>query len=180
MKVTACRLPEILILEPRVFEDSRGCFFEAYNREQLKVAGIDQDFVQDNQSVSRRNVLRGLHYQIRQPQGKLVRVLRGEIFDVAVDCRKSSSTFGDWVSATLSAENKKMIWIPAGFAHGFLALSETVEVLYKTTDFYAPEFERTLLWNDPQIAILWPSGIEPVLSVKDRAGKPIASAELFD
>jgi dTDP-4-dehydrorhamnose 3,5-epimerase len=178
MIVTQTDLPGVLLLEPKVFTDARGAFFEAYNRKQLLGAGIDQEFVQDNQSTSKRNVLRGLHYQIQRPQGKLVRVLRGEIFDVAVDCRRSSPTFGKSAHVRLS-ENHKMIWIPAGFAHGFLVLSESAEVLYKTTDFYAPEFERTLLWNDPRLSIPWPFG-EPVLSDKDRRGQLLNEAETFD
>ena len=179
MTVTQTALPEVLLLEPKVFTDGRGVFFEAYNRKHLAAVGIAQEFVQDNQSTSKRNVLRGLHYQIRQPQGKLVRVLRGEIFDVAVDCRRSSPQFGKSVQVNLSAENHKMIWIPAGFAHGFLVLSESTEVLYKTTDFYAPEFERTLLWNDPLLSIPWPS-VEPQLSDKDRGGQLLSEAELFE
>lgn len=180
MKVTATALPEVLIIEPRVFEDSRGCFFEAYNRQQWSAAGIGEDFVQDNQSVSRRGVVRGLHYQIQKPQGKLVRVLRGQVFDVAVDCRKSSPRFGRSVHEMLSAENRKMIWIPGGFAHGFMALSDVTEVLYKTTDFYAPEFERTLLWNDPHLAIPWPTDVQSILSDKDQRGSPWHQAELFE
>lgn len=179
MKTTPTAFSEVLILEPRIFEDSRGFFFEAYNRKQWGNAGIDCEFVQDNQSLSKKDVLRGLHYQIRQPQGKLVRVVRGEVFDVAVDIRKSSPNFGKSVHVTLSDQNRKMLWIPAGFAHGFLVLSETAEVLYKTTDFYAPEFERTLLWNDPQLAIPWPITAEPVVSDKDRRGLPLDRAELF-
>ena len=178
MKVIQTDLPEVLLLEPRVFPDERGLFFEAYNRKQLGGIGIEQEFVQDNQSVSKKNVLRGLHYQIRQPQGKLVRVLSGEIFDVAVDCRRSSPHFGKTVQVKLSAENRKMIWIPRGFAHGFLVLSESAEVLYKTTDFYAPEFERTLLWNDPALGISWPVD-GPLLSEKDRKGQILAVAETF-
>ena len=180
MKITPTALPEVLILEPRIFEDSRGFFFEAFNRRTWASAGIDSEFVQDNQSSSKKNVLRGLHYQIRQPQGKLVRAIRGEIFDVAVDIRKSSPTFGKSVHVTLSADNRKMLWIPAGFAHGFLVLSGSAEVLYKTTDFYAPEHERTLVWNDPRLAISWPSTAEPVLSDKDRRGLTLDRAELFD
>ncbi len=180
MKITPTVLPEVLILEPRVFEDSRGFFFEAFNRRTWASAGIDSEFVQDNQSSSKKHVLRGLHYQIRQPQGKLVRVIRGEIFDVAVDIRRSSSTFGKSVHVTLSAANRKIVWIPAGFAHGFLVLSDCAEVLYKTTDFYAPEHERTLLWNDPKLAISWPSTAQPVLSDKDRSGLPLDRAELFE
>src|SRR5690242_1942044 len=179
MKVTPTALPEVLILEPRVFEDSRGFFYEAYNRRQWANAGINLDFVQDNQSLSKKQVLRGLHYQIRQPQGKLVRALRGEIFDVAVDIRKSSPTFGKSVNVILSAENRRMLWIPSGFAHGFLVLSECAEVLYKTTDFYAPEHERTLLWNDAKLAIPWPGVAAPILSDKDQRGLPLDRADLF-
>jgi dTDP-4-dehydrorhamnose 3,5-epimerase len=178
MKVKPTAIPDVLVLEPRVYEDARGAFFEAYNRKRLSGVGIGQEFVQDNQSISKRNVLRGLHYQIRQPQGKLIRVLRGQIFDVAVDCRKSSQYFGQSVHVNLSADNRNMLWIPAGFAHGFLVLSESAEVLYKTTDFYAPEFERTLLWNDPGLSIPWPS-VDPLLSNKDREGLPLALAETF-
>lgn len=180
MKVTSSAIPEVLIIEPRVFEDSRGFFFEAYNRKQMATAGVAYDFVQDNQSFSKRHVLRGLHYQIGKPQGKLVRVVSGEIFDVAVDCRRSSPTFRKFVAEILSSHNRKALWIPEGFAHGFLVLSETAEVLYKTTEFYAPECERTIVWDDPELAISWPRGIEPVLSEKDRAGKALSTAELFD
>lgn len=179
MTVTPTPIADVLVLQPKVFVDARGAFFEAYNRRRLAETGIGQDFVQDNQSISKKNVLRGLHYQIRQPQGKLIRVLSGEIFDVAVDCRKSSQSFGQSVHIILSAANRKMLWIPAGFAHGFLVLSDTAEVLYKTTDFYAPEFERTLLWNDPQLSIPWPSA-DPLLSDKDRQGRVLAEAETFD
>jgi dTDP-4-dehydrorhamnose 3,5-epimerase len=178
MTVTPTPIPDVLILQPKVFEDARGAFFEAYNRRRLAEAGIVHDFVQDNQSISKKNVLRGLHYQIRQPQGKLIRVVRGEIFDVAVDCRRSSKSFGKSVHVTLSADNHETLWIPAGFAHGFLVLSEIAEVLYKTTDFYAPEFERTLLWNDPKLSIPWPSS-DPLLSEKDRKGHLLADAETF-
>ena len=180
MKVTPTAIPEVLILEPRVFEDSRGFFFEAFNRRTWASAGVDAEFVQDNQSFSKKHVLRGLHYQIRQPQGKLVRAIRGEIFDIAVDLRKSSPSFGKSIHVTLSADNREMLWIPAGFAHGFLVLSEYAEVLYKATDFYAPEHERTVLWNDPQLAIPWPSTAEPILSDKDLRGLPLHRAELFD
>ena len=179
MTGTPTPIADVLVLQPKVFEDARGAFFEAYNRRRLAETGIGQDFVQDNQSISKKNVLRGLHYQIRQPQGKLIRVLTGEIFDVAVDCRKSSQSFGQSVHIILSAANRKMLWIPAGFAHGFLVLSDTAEVLYKTTDFYAPEFERTLLWNDPQLSIPWPSA-DPLLSDKDRQGRVLTEAETFD
>lgn len=180
MKITPTAIPEVLILEPRIFEDSRGFFFEAFNRRTWASAGIGSEFVQDNQSFSKKHVVRGLHYQIRQPQGKLVRAVRGEIFDVAVDIRKSSPNFGKSVHATLSADNRKMLWIPSGFAHGFLVLSDSAEVLYKTTDFYAPEHERTLLWSDPQLAIAWPSMAHPILSDKDLRGLPLDRAELFD
>jgi dTDP-4-dehydrorhamnose 3,5-epimerase len=179
MKITPTSIPEVLIVEPRVFEDARGAFFEAYNRNEMGKAGIDAEFVQDNQSLSRKNVLRGLHYQIRQPQGKLIRVLSGEIFDVAVDCRRSSKTFGAVLHVNLSEANRRMLWIPAGFAHGFLVVSETAQVLYKATDFYAPQFERTLLWNDARLAIPWPCD-QPVLSEKDRLGAPLSEAELFE
>lgn len=178
MTVTETLLPDVLVIEPRVFEDSRGAFFEAYNQQEFSDAGISCVFVQDNQSVSRRNVLRGLHYQIQQPQGKLIRVLRGQIFDVAVDCRKSSKSFGRFVSVILSSESRKMLWIPEGFAHGFLVLSETAEVFYKTTSFYSPQNERTLIWNDPDIAIPWPCK-QPILSDKDLRGQLLANGEMF-
>jgi dTDP-4-dehydrorhamnose 3,5-epimerase len=181
MKVTPTRIPEVLILEPRVFEDPRGFFFESYNRRELKEAtGLDPQFVQDNQSFSVRNVLRGLHYQVRQPQGKLVTVLAGEIFDVAVDLRRSSPTFGEWVSATLSGGTHRAIWIPPGFGHGFLVLSEHALVQYKTTDYYAPEHERTLIWNEADLAIAWPLEGEPIVSDKDRRGAHFGAADLFD
>jgi len=181
MKIAPSRLPEVLVIEPRVFGDERGFFFESYNeREFGKVAGRLPHFVQDNHSKSAKNVLRGLHYQIRQPQGKLVRVISGEVFDIAVDIRKSSPTFGKWVGEVLSAENKRMLWVPEGFAHGFLVLSETAEFLYKTTDYWAPEHERSILWNDPDLAIDWPlAGQAPLLSAKDRQGKPFREAEVF-
>jgi dTDP-4-dehydrorhamnose 3,5-epimerase len=179
MKVTATEHPDVLILEPKVFADARGAFFEAYNRSSFGKFGLGDCFVQDNQSVSKKNVLRGLHYQIRQPQGKLVRALRGEIFDVAIDCRRSSKRFRQPVCVTLSSHNRKMLWIPAGFAHGFLVLSDDAEVLYKTTDFYAPEHERTLLWNDPALSIPWPVA-KPILSEKDQQGLRFDKAELFE
>jgi dTDP-4-dehydrorhamnose 3,5-epimerase len=180
MKVTATRIPEVLILEPRVFEDPRGFFFESYNRRVFKEAtGLDPQFVQDNQSFSMRNVLRGLHYQVRQAQGKLITVLAGEIFDVAVDLRRSSPTFGKWVSATLSGGTHRSIWIPPGFGHGFLVLSEHALVQYKATDYYAPEHERTLMWNDADLAIAWPLEGEPIVSDKDRRGARFGAAELF-
>jgi dTDP-4-dehydrorhamnose 3,5-epimerase len=180
MNVIATPIPDVLIIEPKVFGDARGFFFESYNRRTFREAtGSDVDFVQDNHSRSARGVLRGLHYQIRQPQGKLVRVVAGEVFDVAVDLRRASPTFGKWVGATLSAENKRMMWVPAGFAHGFLVTSEHAEFLYKTTDYYAPEHERCIAWNDPDLAIAWPLDGEAALSAKDRAGTPFRDAETF-
>jgi dTDP-4-dehydrorhamnose 3,5-epimerase len=170
MKNIRTEIPEVLILEPRVFADSRGFFFEAYNEKTYAPLGIREQFVQDNQSCSKRGVLRGLHFQAQQAQGKLVRVIAGEIFDVAVDLRKASATFGKWVGARLSSTNHQAIWIPKGFAHGFYTLSENAEVLYKVTDFYAPQHERTLRWNDPELAIDWPLEGEPIVSDKDRAG----------
>ena len=158
MKAIPTAIAEVLVIEPAVFGDARGAFFESWNRRAFsKLAGRDVDFVQDNHSVSARGVLRGLHYQLRQPQGKLVRVVAGEVFDVVVDLRRSSPTFGRWVGETLSAQNRRMMWVPEGFAHGFLVLSDLAEFLYKTTDYYAPEHERTLLWNDPAIGVTWPS-----------------------
>lgn len=180
MNVVKTALPEVLLLEPKVFGDDRGFFFESYNQKTLKeVAGIDAEFVQDNHSRSARNVLRGLHYQIKQPQGKLVRVIAGEVFDVAVDVRRNSPTFGKSVGFNLSAENKRMAWIPPGFAHGFLVLSEYAEFLYKTTDYWAPEHERCIAWNDPALAIDWPLNGEPVLSAKDKTGRLLKEAEVF-
>lgn len=181
MQVTPLAIPDVLLLEPRVFGDARGFFFESFNaRTFAQLTGLRREFVQDNHSRSSRHVLRGLHYQIRQPQGKLVRVAQGEIFDVAVDLRKSSPSFGQWVGEILSAENKKQLWVPEGFAHGFVVLSETAEVLYKTTDYWAPEHERSLLWNDPALAIDWPFAGEPQLAAKDAAGKQLAEADTFD
>jgi dTDP-4-dehydrorhamnose 3,5-epimerase len=180
MRVIASAIAEVLILEPAVFTDARGFFFEAYNRRTFREAtGIDVEFVQDNHSRSAKNVLRGLHYQIRQPQGKLVRVTAGAIWDVAVDLRASSPTFGRWVGFTLDAESKRSAWIPPGFAHGFLVVSEAAEVQYKTTDYYAREHERTLAWNDPALAISWPLEGEPILAEKGRHGTPLAAAERF-
>ena len=180
MKVSATAIPEVLVLEPKVFSDPRGFFFESYNRRSFREAtGLDVDFVQDNKSFSVRNVLRGLHYQVRQAQGKLISVAAGDIFDVAVDLRRSSPTFGKWVSADLSGANHRLIWIPPGFAHGYLVTSEHALIHYKVTDYYAPEHERTLLWNDPQLAIAWPLEVEPILSDKDRRGARLGSAELF-
>jgi dTDP-4-dehydrorhamnose 3,5-epimerase len=181
IKVTPTDIPEVLVLEPRVFSDSRGFFLESYNRRAFREAtGVDAEFVQDNQSFSVRNVLRGLHYQIRQPQGKLVQVLAGEICDVVVDLRRRSQTFGKWASAQLSGGTHRMLWVPPGFAHGFLVCSEHAIVQYKVTDFYAPEHERTVLWNDPELAIPWPLESDPVLNEKDARGTPFRSAETFD
>ena len=180
MKVTSGVLPEVLILEPRVFGDERGFFLESYNQRVFReAAGIDANFVQDNHSRSSRNVLRGLHYQLKQAQGKLMRVVAGEVFDVAVDLRRSSPRYGRWMGLQLSADNKRMLWIPSGFAHGFLALSEIAEVFYKTTDYYAPEHERCVLWNDPDIGIDWPLTGVPLISEKDRRGVALKVAETF-
>jgi dTDP-4-dehydrorhamnose 3,5-epimerase len=180
MQIHETKLAEVKLLEPKVFADSRGFFLESYNQRTFAGLGIDQHFVQDNHSRSERGVLRGIHYQLIQPQGKLVRAVRGEIFDVAVDLRRSSPSFGRWTGHLLSEENKQMLWIPAGFGHGFLVLSEVAEVLYKATDFYAPQSERSILWDDPQIGIQWPhTGVAPVLSAKDAAGKLLGEAEVF-
>jgi dTDP-4-dehydrorhamnose 3,5-epimerase len=180
MQAIHTEIPDVLILEPNVFGDSRGFFLESYNQRAFQEAtGWAPAFVQDNHSGSARNVLRGLHYQIQQPQGKLVRVVAGEVFDVAVDIRRSSSTFGKWVGANLSAENKRQMWVPPGFAHGFLVLSEFAEFLYKTTDFYAPEYERCIRWDDPAIGIQWPLQGEPMLSNKDAQGLSLQQAPLF-
>lgn len=181
MKVIPLAIPEVVLIEPKVFGDERGFFFESFNQARFEEAvGKRINFVQDNHSRSVKNVLRGLHYQIQQSQGKLVRVIQGEVFDVAVDLRKSSSTFGQWVGQVLSAENKYQLWVPEGFAHGFVVLSDTAEFLYKTTDYYAPAYERCLLWNDLVLDIQWPAGIVPVLSVKDSQGRPFNEAEVFD
>lgn len=180
MKATPLAIPDVVLIEPKVFGDERGFFFESFNQAQFEEAiGKSVQFVQDNHSRSAKNVLRGLHYQIQQPQGKLVRVVQGEVFDVAVDLRRSSKTFGQWVGETLSADNKRQLWIPEGFAHGFVVLSETAEFLYKTTDYYAPAHERCILWNDATLAIQWPAGIQPILSAKDAQGKPFIEAEVF-
>lgn len=180
MNIVPTALPEVLVIEPKIFGDERGFFFESYNRKAFaEAAGIDVDFVQDNHSRSAKNVLRGLHYQITQAQGKLVRVVAGEVFDVAVDIRKHSPNFGRWVGVNLSADNKRMMWVPPGFAHGFLVLSENAEFLYKTTDYYAPQHERCIAWNDPDIGVAWPLSGEPVLSGKDRVGKPLRAAEVY-
>ena len=179
-QVTPTALPEVLILEPKVFGDARGFFFESYNqRDFAQATGVQLAFVQDNHSRSARNVLRGLHYQVQQPQGKLVRVVQGEVYDVAVDVRKSSAHFGRWVGVHLSAENKHQLWIPAGFAHGFVVLSETAEFLYKTTDYYAPAHERCIRWDDPALGIRWPIAAPPILAAKDAAGMLLAEAEVF-
>jgi dTDP-4-dehydrorhamnose 3,5-epimerase len=182
MEFSPTALPDVKIFRSRIYEDGRGFFLEAFRASGLVDAGIDHTFVQDNLSGSRKNVLRGLHYQISRPQGKLVRAITGEIFDVAVDLRRSSPTFGRFVGEILSAAEKNMLWIPPGFAHGFLVLSEWADVLYKTTEYYAPEADRTLVWNDPTVGIRWPlpSGEPPVLSAKDAAGTPLAEAEVFD
>jgi len=181
MIVTATAIPDVLLIEPKVFGDERGFFFESFNACAFAQAtGLDLAFVQDNHSKSAKNVLRGLHYQLPpKAQGKLVRVVHGEVFDVAVDLRRSSKTFGSWVGQILSAQNKQQLWIPPGFAHGFLTLSETAEFLYKTTDYYSPEQERCLLWNDPALAIDWPLDGEPILAAKDAAASSLASVELF-
>lgn len=180
VNVTKTEIPEVLLIEPKVFGDERGFFYESFNRRQFsEIAGVDADFVQDNHSRSARNVLRGLHYQIVQPQGKLVRVVAGEVFDVAVDLRRRAATFGKWVGFRLSSENKRIAWIPPGFAHGFVVLSEYAEFLYKTTDYYAPQHERSILWNDPDLAIEWPLNGEPVISGKDRTGQRLNGAEVF-
>jgi len=181
MNVTPLRIPDVLVLEPKVFGDDRGFFFESFNQKVFaQTTGVTSSFVQDNHSRSIQGVLRGLHYQIKQPQGKLVRAVSGEIFDVAVDVRKSSPTYGQWVCERLSAENKKQMWVPVGFAHGFLVISPTAEVLYKTTDYYAPEFERSIAWNDPTLSVTWPITGEPSLSAKDKQGASFAAAEVFN
>lgn len=179
-KVTRCRLPDLLIIAPKVFDDDRGFFSESFNAAAFERAtGVETTFVQDNHSKSERGVLRGLHYQLQQPQGKLVRVVQGEIYDVAVDIRSGSSTFGQWMGVELSAENNKQLWVPADFAHGFLVVSETAEVLYKTTDYYAPEHERSIRWDDPDLAIEWPvDALPPKVSAKDASAVSLADAEL--
>lgn len=179
MKIHPTQLPEVLLLEPRVFGDDRGFFFESWNQRTFTELDLNFDFVQDNHSRSGRNTLRGLHYQLEFPQGKLVRVVSGEVFDVAVDMRKSSPTFGKWASFVLSAENKRMAWIPPGFAHGFCVTSESADFLYKTTDFWHPEDEHTLLWNDPDLAIDWPLAGPPIMAAKDAAGKRLAEAAAY-
>jgi dTDP-4-dehydrorhamnose 3,5-epimerase len=180
VKATPAGIADVLILQPGIFRDERGFFLESYNKRSFREAtGLDVEFVQDNHSSSRRGVLRGLHYQVRQPQGKIVRVTAGEVFDVAVDLRRSSPTFGKWVGLNLDAASRRMVWIPPGFAHGFLVLSEHAEVLYKTTDYYAPAHERALLWNDPALGLSWPLQGPPILSAKDLEAPPLARAELF-
>ena len=180
MNVIQTAIPGVVIIEPKVFGDDRGFFYESYNQRRFEeLTGTVPVFVQDNHSRSARGVLRGLHYQIQQTQGKLVRVTSGEVFDVCVDLRRSSPTFGQSVSVVLSAENHRHFWVPPGFAHGFLVTSDSAEFLYKTTDYYAPQYERSLLWNDPALGIDWPLQQEPLLSVKDKAGVPLASAEVF-
>ena len=180
MNIVRTDIPDVLIIEPKVFGDSRGFFFESFNQRQFEqLTGLAPNFVQDNHSRSARGVLRGLHYQIQQPQGKLVRVIAGEVFDVCVDMRRSSPTFGQSVCVSLSAENHRQLWIPPGFAHGFLVTSESADFTYKTTDYYAPEHERAVLWNDPALAIAWPLQGQPLLSVKDKAGIPLAQAETY-
>ncbi|MBA1272997.1 dTDP-4-dehydrorhamnose 3,5-epimerase [Stutzerimonas azotifigens] len=180
MNVIETSLPGVLVIEPKVFGDARGFFYESFNAARFEDAtGVKREFVQDNHSKSQRGVLRGLHYQIQQPQGKLVRVVAGEVFDVAVDLRRSSPTFGKWFGIHLNAESHRQLWIPEGFAHGFVVLSETAEFLYKTTDYYAPAYERSLLWNDPALGIEWPIDQAPQLSPKDVAGLPLSEAECF-
>ena len=180
MKITSCAISDVLLLEPRIFGDDRGFFFESFNQRAFnQVTGLDLHFVQDNHSRSARNVLRGLHYQMEQPQGKLVRVTAGEVFDVAVDIRRNSPSFGKWVGELLSAANKRQLWIPPGLAHGFLVVSESADFLYKTTDYYAPEHERCIAWDDATLAVEWPlQGAEPLLSGKDAAGKAFLQADL--
>lgn len=181
MKFTRLEIPDVVLFEPKIFGDDRGFFFESFNKSAFDdVVGPERKFVQDNHSKSTKGVLRGLHYQISQPQGKLVRVVVGEVFDVAVDLRKKSPTFGKWVGEHLSAENRKQLWVPEGFAHGFVVLSEYAEFLYKTTNYYAPKFERSLLWNDPDLSVNWPINSLPILSQKDAAATLLKNAEIYD
>jgi dTDP-4-dehydrorhamnose 3,5-epimerase len=180
MNVVKTAIPDVLILEPKVFGDSRGFFMESYNKAVLAKAGITAEFVQDNHSRSAKNVLRGLHYQLEKPQGKLVRVAEGEVFDVAVDIRRKSATFGKWVGVRISGENKKQLWIPPGFAHGFVVLSESADFLYKVTEYWSPTDEHSLVWNDPEVGIEWPMNDAPVLSAKDAAGASLRDAEVFE
>jgi len=179
MRITPTVVPDVLLVEPKVFGDARGFFYESWNRRAFAAAGLDADFVQDNHSRSARGVLRGLHYQVEHAQGKLVRVIEGEVFDVAVDMRRRSPTFGRHVAVTLSADNRRMLWIPPGFAHGFLVVSDAAEFLYKTTDYWYPDFERTLLWSDPALGIDWPLAGTPTLAAKDAAGMPLAVAPTY-
>ncbi len=180
MQATRLAIPDVVLIEPKVFGDDRGFFFESFNQARFEEAiGRPANFVQDNHSRSAKHVLRGLHYQIQQPQGKLVRVVQGMVFDVAVDLRKSSPTFGQWVGEVLSADNKRQLWVPEGFAHGFVVLSDTAEFLYKTTDYYAPAYERSIAWSDPVIGIQWPAGVAPILSAKDAQGQAFTQAEVF-
>jgi dTDP-4-dehydrorhamnose 3,5-epimerase len=180
MKVIPTAIPDVLVIEPQVFGDARGFFLESWNARRFnELVGREVDFVQDNHSASARGVLRGLHYQLPNPQGKLVRVVQGEVFDVVVDMRRSSATFGKWVGERLSADNKRCLWVPEGFAHGFLVLSESAHFLYKTTAYYSPKDEKTLLWNDPKVGVAWPLEGEPILKAADAAGKPLAAAETF-
>jgi len=179
VNVILTAIPGVLVVEPKVFGDQRGFFYESYNRRVLEPHGIPGEFVQDNHSRSAKNVLRGLHYQIRQPQGKLVRVVAGAVFDVAVDVRRSSPSFGKWVGETLSADNRRMLWIPPGFAHGFVVISDYAEFLYKATDYWAPEYERTIIWNDPDLAIAWPISGVPTLAAKDASAKRLIEADVF-
>lgn len=181
MKVRETPIPDVLLVQPTVFGDDRGFFYESYNEQKWKeITGLDTRFVQDNHSKSVQGVLRGLHYQMKQPQGKLVRAIVGEVFDVAVDLRKSSSTFGQWVGEKLSAENKKMLWVPEGCGHGFLVLSKSAEIVYRTTDFYAPQYERSIIWNDPDLNISWPLTGNPQLSEKDANGSLFRNAEYYE
>jgi dTDP-4-dehydrorhamnose 3,5-epimerase len=181
MKATACKIPDVFIIEPKIFGDERGFFYESFNAAAFREAtGANVEFVQDNHSRSQKGVLRGLHYQIENPQGKLVRVTQGTVLDIAVDIRRSSKTFGQWVGVELSAENFRQLWIPAGFAHGFVVLSDTAEFLYKTTDYYTPSAERCISWNDPTLNIDWQLSGEPQLSAKDQLGKQLEAAEVFD
>ncbi len=180
MKVIPTEIPDVLIIEPQVYGDDRGFFLESFNQKNFREkTGVNTTFVQDNHSMSLKNVLRGLHYQIPNPQGKLVRVVNGSVFDVAVDARQSSPTFGQWVGCVLSAENKRIFWVPEGFAHGFLVLSDRAEFLYKTTNYYYPQYEKTILWNDADLGIDWPLDTPPILSPKDQAGQPFKSVEVF-
>lgn len=181
MQATATSIPDLLIIEPKVFGDARGFFFESFNQRAFAEAtGVQATFVQDNHSRSAKGVLRGLHYQLQQPQGKLVRVVRGAVFDVAVDIRRGSPTFGRWVGVELNEDNHRQFWIPAGFAHGFMVLSDSADFLYKTTDYYAPQHERCIAWNDPDIGIQWPSELFPLLSTKDRGGRALKESEIFE